>query len=277
MKALHVLFLLVLSPGPAFADGVGVDTLLPAGVPEGLGVGAAIDIDGTRALVGAASAGRMGAAYVLQRAGTDWNISASLQLGDGVGSGQGYGNAVALQGDAALVGAPRAEFSTLLGATGRVQFFLDTGGAWYSPSSLFSAGLGAGDRYGASLAMTTIGGNEFAAVGAPGHGAGTVFVYRRFGNSWVEVAKLTLATAVPGDDFGASVDFDGAHLVVGAPGTSFIGGFAHGRVAFFRNNDGLGSNWSFLGSATDPQLQSNASFGTSVALRGNRAAIGSPF
>ena len=57
-------------------------------------------------------------------------------------------------------------------------------------------------------------------------GMAIVFTYATLGGmkgiTWTQVAKLTQPTTVAGDDFGASVDFDGTSAVVGAPGIGML-------------------------------------------------------
>jgi hypothetical protein len=84
------------------------------------GFGAAVAIDGSTIVVGAPresgrSNGTQGAAHVFVRNGTTWTLQQRLFADDGVDQ-DGFGNAVAIRSDRAVIG---AQFSTVGGATSR--------------------------------------------------------------------------------------------------------------------------------------------------------------
>jgi len=97
--------------------------------------------------------------------------------------------------------------------------------------------------------------------------AGACYVYRRDGSgAWVEHCRV--AGRVPGEEFGAAVAFDGHRFAVGAPGRADNLRLAKGRVDVYEiTQDGCNqiATWADA-----------ASFGASVALRGDRLAIGQP-
>ncbi len=62
---------------------------------------------------------------------------------------------------------------------------------------------------------------DLAVVGAPGDGilaTGSVYVFRRMGNAWAKVARLTSTDSQTRDDFGFSVHIAGKYIYIGAPG-----------------------------------------------------------
>jgi hypothetical protein len=152
------------------------------------------------------------------------------------------------------------------------------------------------DAFGTSVALD----GDTLVVGAPGEdssddgddddadGAGAVYVFVREGDEWQQQAYLKAPNAGAGDAFGHSVALDGNTLAVGAPGEDGSGYGAHddaeedgdngidyGAVYVFRRQ---GSDWALEGYLKSLQVLGSArgAFGHSVALSGNRLAVGEP-
>ena len=137
--------------------------------------GESVALDGSTALIGAYNAtinGHtwQGAAYIFTESNGTWSEGQRLTASDGT-AGANFGNAVALNGSTALIG---ADASTVGGNTyqGKAYLFTESGGNW-SQSDTFIASDGAVDDYfGAALAWDgvtalistphpTIGGNTW--------------------------------------------------------------------------------------------------------------------
>jgi len=137
--------------------------------------GESVALDGSTALIGAYNAtinGHtwQGAAYIFTESNGTWSEGQRLTASDGT-AGANFGNAVALDGSTALIG---ADASTVGGNTyqGKAYLFTESGGNW-SQSDTFIASDGAVDDYfGAALAWDgvtalistphpTIGGNTW--------------------------------------------------------------------------------------------------------------------
>ena len=137
--------------------------------------GESVALDGSTALIGAYNAtinGHtwQGAAYIFTESNGSWSEGQRLTASDGT-AGANFGNAVALDGSTALIG---ADASTVGGNTyqGKAYLFTESGGNW-SQSDMFIASDGAVDDYfGAALAWDgvtalistphpTIGGNTW--------------------------------------------------------------------------------------------------------------------
>jgi hypothetical protein len=102
-----------------------------AGTLAAEGFGSAVDLYGESGIVGAkqASPGGVssaGRAYILTNDDGDWSIQATLFEMSDVDSGDQFGAAVALNGDAAVVGAPSDNWTNLVGTT-----FNDAGAATF--------------------------------------------------------------------------------------------------------------------------------------------------
>ncbi|MCP3903540.1 MAG: hypothetical protein GY715_07870 [Planctomycetes bacterium] len=130
---------------------------------------------------------------------------------------------------------------------------------------------GAGDQYGNAIAVD----GTFAVVGAShvngvGADAGSAYVRRRLGATWIEDAKLAALDAAEGDEFGASVAISGTWIVVGAPKDDDHGSGSGSAYVFHRN----GLEWTQFTKLTAPDAAGGDAFGGSVAIDGNTLVVG---
>lgn len=140
----------------------------------------------------------------------------------------------------------------------------------------------ANDRFGSSVAISGL----TAVVGAPGddvpaaNEAGSAYVFVRTGSIWIRQTKLTANDAASNDAFGTSVSIEGNTVVVGAPDDDNAGGSNAGSAYIFNRTLGTtawGTNvWALTQKLLASDAAPNDAFGTSVAISGNTAAVGSP-
>ncbi|HVS08407.1 MAG TPA: hypothetical protein VMS76_00940, partial [Planctomycetota bacterium] len=117
-------------------------------------------------------------------------------------------------------------------------------------------------------------------VGAPGQQPpsgglqGAVYVFEKFGSSWVQQAILgsQFAPLPQGADFGAAVALDGDRIAVGAP-DAYNGAAQVGQVFVFVKQ---GLNWIEEVVIDNSTLKSSRPVGSRVALEGDTLLIGSP-
>ena len=153
-----------------------------------------------------------GAAYVWTGSGASWAFQQKLVASDAA-AGDLFGNAVALDGDSAIIGAPFG--GGLVVDSGAAYAFVRIAGAWSQVSELHSSDEATGNRFGASVALqgaTAVVG-EFAG-GANEEGAAYVFAF----DSTAPIA--TAGTGLVGDGvslslFANSKDSGGAGDLVG--------------------------------------------------------------
>jgi hypothetical protein len=118
-------------------------------------------------------------------------------------------------------------------------------------------------------------------VGAPGQGAGVVYVYVRPDTGWTtgvtatETATLTLPVAdTTGiEKFGSSVAVSGDTIVVGAPGVDASDGAAY---VFVKPEDGWSSTTAYVAELTHPVTIDTELFGESVSVSGDTIVVGAP-
>ncbi len=236
--------------------------------------GSAVHLDRDRLIVGAphstAAALSSGAAYVFERVGAVWTQTAKLEAGDGSQADR-FGFAVALEGDRAVVGAPRVDgFQTDIGA---VYVFERVGTAWVETARLTALDAGLRHQLGTSV---SIDGDRIASGAPRAMGAvdntGAAYLFERGLSGWSQAAKAYPPDGTTGDYLGRSLELDGDRLVVGAPGEDrAIDG--SGKIFVFERS---GSGWSETGSMTEGVPSANARLGLSVALEGELVFSGAP-
>ena len=135
------------------ADGAAIDE-----------VGVSVAVDGDTALVGAVFEQDRGAAYVFVRSGASWSQQAKLAADDAA-PGDNFGNAVALSGNTAVIGAPSD--SDLGAASGSAYVFVRSGATWSQQAKLTASDGASVDLLGVSVALS----GTTAVVGALGNDA----------------------------------------------------------------------------------------------------------
>lgn len=269
-------------------DGVWTQTAQLGVDGGGAGLGYAVALSGEYALVGAPGNDHgAGAAYLFRRQGASWQVAATL-TGDGsetvagadgaedIQRPEGFGGAVAIDGDWALVGAPGGVADLFFGAgfgnepaAGSAYLFHREGDSWNRVDKLAANGSG-GHMFGASVVLH---GDE-AAIGAEASDsfAGAVHLYRHVDdeNGWVPSGRLRAYDARPRSNFGASIAMSDNALVVGSPGAG--AGRMEGRVyRFTRDSSGEWSGASKLGTTG---LSFGTAYGVSVASGGDVVVAG---
>ncbi len=265
--------------------------------------GAAVAIDGNRAIVGAPDDGNaaQGSVHVFLLVDGDWLHEQSITL-DQPRPGDAFGAAVALRAGSAIAGAPgggRAALLAMTPAGWEVAQALSGGAALTEPAefgaavALTSAGalIGApgfdGER-GAVCSVTPDGSIEDTLtgdgpahrfgqaidttddhhfIGSPGAGAGRVDVYTSQGASWALDTTLTPGAQGDGYAFGAAIAVDGNIAVVGA--------HDGGRGVFYAyyNIDAMWTEFTAMG---HPEGLSDTGFASSLALTNERLLAGAP-
>jgi hypothetical protein len=238
--------------------------------------GTALAADADTAVIGAPGnyAGDTGgAAYIFERQpGDSWLQVAMVTATDGA-TFNGFGAAVAVDGDTVLVG---AELDDTLGANaGAVYVFRkDAGGAWLPDSKLLATGGGTDDRFGAALAVS----GDTVVISAHQHDAaasdaGAVYVFDRdAGGNWVQQARLEAAGAGKNANFGKRVSLYGDTLAASAA-WDFNGGAYTGAVYVF--NRDFSGNWSQQARLLPPQQSARQGFGADVSVYADSILVGS--
>lgn len=193
-------------------------------------------------------------------------------LPPGAATGADYGAAVAMIADRCVVGAPNGNLGK-----GMIHVYALVDGAWTLESSFGAHDGVANDRFGESVAID----GERIYVGAPKQGSpvskGAVYVYERVPVAgiqlWLLEEQLFDAAGVADDEFGAALAVDDGVLLVGSPGDDIQNGVQVGAVSVFER---FGEEWSQTHRFGTPNPLQWEQFGSSIAIDGGVAVIGSP-
>jgi choice-of-anchor B domain-containing protein len=212
-----------------------------------------------------------GAVHLFRRAGESWAESGMLTARDGV-LGDGFGTALASEGNLILVGAPGAE-----GGGAVYVYERGSNGRWTERARLTSGNGADGDRFGTSVALR--GGVLLA--GAPGREGekGAVFVFGRGGGRWTARGVIQGSALEANDWFGAALAYDGQRALIGAPGAP--GGWTldstrwtNGKAFVFRA--GERNAWIEEVRLAPRAEDGRAALGAAVLLDGAEALVGAP-
>ncbi len=202
-------------------------------------------------------------------------VNVEARLTADLGTGDQFGQSVALSGDTALVSAPYDDthFGTNAGC---VYVFIRNGTKWRHQTQLLPSNGAADEAFGTALSLS----GDTAVVGssskdtAAGADAGSVHVFVRTSDVWSEQAILTASDGAAGDLFGTSVAMSGQTVLVGAPLEGLSPGVNTGSAYVFVRS---GTSWSQEAKLVASDGAVDDKFGTSVALSGNTALVGAPF
>ncbi len=219
--------------------------------------------DGRSAVVGVRGRGN-GAARVFEvdDASGTWTAAADFASDS---TNDGFGSAVAIEGDIVLVGAPRHEKSGAVFVYARDP----ESGVWHEESRLRGEGLMAGSGFGSVLALN----GQTALVGAPGAdlSRGAVISYSRESatGAWTVQKRLGPDSTAARARFGSAISVFGDELWIGAPGMDD----GRGRVLRFRHT---GTEWLPSDGLDVQGLEPRHGFGSSVAIGERVAVVGVP-
>ena len=256
-----------------------------------------------------------GAVYVFGRSGSTWTQKVYLKASN-TGAGDNFGTALTLNsaGTVLAVGAPYeasaatgingSQISNASTDAGAVYVFTGSGSSWTQAAYVKASNTGAGDNFGASVALN--GAGTLLAVGAPYESSsatgvngsqnndsatlsGAVYLFASTSGSWAQSAYLKSSNTGANDNFGIAVALGNAGdtLVVGAIGESSsatgLGGSQTdnskdgvGAAYIFKLNGSTWAQQTYLKPAT---AQAAGEFGSTIGLSADTKtlAIGATF
>lgn len=170
-----------------------------------------VALDGDRLLIGARTlSGGAGAVYAYERTGDAW-LEVDKLTADTPAASEGFGIAIALDGDRALIGANGA-------GSGRVYEFGWDGADWLQQDVITADDSANGDEFGIWIAIEC----DLAVISAwlddndAGADAGAAYVFRRTTDGWSQIQKLTADDAAPGDQLGRRAEIRDGLIYIGA-------------------------------------------------------------
>ncbi|QDU65312.1 hypothetical protein [Engelhardtia mirabilis] len=253
------------------------DALVPLDGLTGKCFGAAVAVDGDRAVVSAycdsSSSYQAGSVYVFERgAGGSWSQTAKLFVPSPIAEVQ-FGWDLDLEGTRLVVGAPQSKSPFSSAVSGAVHVFdLLPDGNWALDATLAAQNHWEGMQFGYSVALSgdrvLVGAPSFLNISHDGH----VRVFDRgAGGAWSASAVLTPSDVQAGDLTGSCVALEG--------NTAFTGAAFHDASSF---NDGAvwvwvrqsSGFWKQVQKLVTPVAPSSAQAGASLALDGDHLLIG---
>lgn len=262
-----------------YADGQWIESakLIPHDSASGDLFGTAVAVSDDLILVGASRGksfgpGRPGSAYLFQNTGnkkSSWTEIAMLSASKNE-IYNFFGWSVGLSGDRATVGAPNVNDEA-----GAAYVFEDSNDGWSEAYELTASDAEPHDTFGASVAIS----DNLAFVGATGDDNfnGSVYVFRREDDTWVESAKLMPKAATENaplsllpPSFGTSLSISGNLAIIGAPGDDTHGNDAGVAYIFERN----GRTWTEVAKLEPADLSEGDLCGWSVDISDRWAIVG---
>ena len=153
-----------------------------------------------------------GSAYIFRHDGSAWVQEAKLLPSDGT-AWDFFGEAVAISGDAAVIGANGDDDNG--DGSGSAYVFHYDGSTWVEQAKLLASDGAEYDNFGFSVAIS----GDTAVVGAEhADSSGAAYVFGYDGSTWLEQAKLLPSDGTANDEFGRSVAISGDRAVIGADG-----------------------------------------------------------
>ncbi len=253
-----------------------VEEPMLAGPDTTFAFGRGLALQGEEALVGdqhghpptggnVANPGRL---WRFTRDASGWTFDGSLWAGD-MSANARFGEAVAVDGDRLLVGAPAADDS--VADCGAAYVFERNGASWVQVAKLLAPVPVSGEEFGAAVALR----GDVAVVGAsladaPGGLAdsGAVHVFRRVNGAWIATALAWGERA--GAQLGCSVAVSATKVLAGAR-----------RDALVATDAGAAVVWDLVGGAlaqrrdlVSPHASTGDQFGVAAALSEDAALVG---
>ena len=209
--------------------------------------------------------------YVFQRhAGAKGFGEMANFKGEGVQNDDRFGYSVDISGNTLIAGTPFHDEEK-----GAVYVYTLDNKQWKQTAKLQADDAGVKNRFGWDCAInenTIVVGAPLAA--APARLSGAAYVFKRQGDAWAQVAKVTPEDGDGGDGFGVSVDVSKSRIIVGAnKDENEAKKRGSGSAYIFQ---GVGDVYTQEAKLTANEPQEGAGFGLTVAIDVNRALVGAP-
>jgi choice-of-anchor B domain-containing protein len=226
--------------------------------------GQALAISGREVYVGQpGNAYGPGVVYVFQAATNGaWRATKKLTM-PGATNGDGFGSAIAIDGNTLLVGSTKAD-----SGRGAVYLFTREATSGWRESGRITAPQGkADDGFGGNLLVS---GDRAYIANGPQQGRASVYVFKRNGTTWAAETTFTQLDTMPNTQFGAALAASGSRLMIGSSRADSGTG-----AVYVYNRDPAGA-WKMEVRipSPGPMTGRNAQFGSAIVLRGDTALIG---
>lgn len=217
----------------------------------------------------------VGAAYIFDRVDGTWQPTTKLSASDG-DFRDWFGQYAAIEGDLAVVGAPRDDIDEEEWA-GSVYIFQLMDGEWREVQKLVSPSNVPGYRFGEALAIH----GDTIVVGAPREthsgqpAAGAAYLYQPKDGRWEMTQRIVAGDPGGGDLYAIDIELNDDLMLIGSYLDDNENGTAAGSVYLYRPGE---SGWEFEQKIlADEDESQRLLFGWALDFDGDRAVIGGPF
>jgi len=191
-----------------------------------------------------------------------WRAARKLTM-PGATNGDGFGSALAIEGNTLFVGSTKAD-----SGRGAVYLFTREGATgWRESGRITPADRKADDAFGAAILVS--GDRAFIST-ASQRRRNTVFVFRKHGDTWAAETTFAPIDTTPNTGFGSALAASGNRLMIG----SFRADSGTGAVYVYRRDNSGAWKMDVRIPSPGPMTGRSAQFGSSILLRGDTAAIG---
>lgn len=242
------------------------------------GASISIDATGTRVVVGAPDATRLGLSgcgvcFIFTRSGTTWTQEAEIVANDKAANDE-FGASISSDSTCTriIVGSPRNAGGLV--QAGAAYIFIRSGTSWSQEAKLLASDKVSYDNAAMARSIDIDDNGTRSIIGVyqsdPGglNAAGAAYVFVRSGTIWSQEAKLTASDKTAVANFGrsASINGDGTRCIVGAPQAD-PGGISNAGAAYVFVRSGTTWTQEAILIATD-KVSSDA-LGNSVYMNAN--------
>lgn len=243
-----------------------VDKLTSSNIETWAGFGYAVDIDGSRAVVGAfeenVSIDSEGAAYIFEEIGGVWLETQRITVTD-LPVHANFGCAVSISGDYVIIGAEHDDVNG--NASGSAYIFELINGTWTEINKLTNGAPNS--WFGSAVAIH----NDKILVGAyrRNFGRGAAYAYEYNSGNWGLTQILTPVDEWMDDYMGYAVALNDSVAAVSLPGDDSVDDQDVGAVYTYKYS---GGSWSHI----DTLMASDVTweFGNAIALYDNKMVVG---
>ena len=231
--------------------------------------GRTVAIKGNMVIVGARFARadaveRAGAVYVFGKHGDSWQFEDKI-ISPAPETEDNFGRALAIQGDSLVVTARKTSAEE-----GAAYVFVYTDGRWIHQATLVASDPTAGAYFGQSV---DIQGDVMAisARNANPNSAGGFYLFRKSGDGWMEIAKVTPSDGKLEDQYGFAIVMSGDTIAVGSRRADVNGVKDTGAAYVYSLK---GDSVEFITKLIAKDKNSGDQFGQSIAIAGDVIAVG---
>ncbi len=239
--------------------------LIPTNGNQGDAFGNSVSLDNNYAIIGAVfdedNGNESGSAYIFKKMGINWYEEAKLLPSD-PDTLDRFGNSVVIDEDYAIVTSYGNDIDGVENA-GSIYVFKRTGTNWTEEARLTPSDPDTNDYFGYSIdfqdstiVVSSIYDDDF------GFESGSVYIFEKIANAWVETGKINSIDCSTGDSFGVSVSLNGNQLAVGAYGNNDDGSNS-GSAYIFEN---LNGSWLQTAKLTASDASAEDWFGGKLSL-----------